>query len=209
MPLRKTSCGCKEGCYACLIVRTLYSQSNTSSENGVMFIHVSSCSVAMCFRQVLHRLSSETPTSSISCSRQGDAQFIKPKINTAALSPYCHPVHLTHPWDTPAVTSLQKQSHQCSLTTELPGLFLLGATISVIIDVDVNASVIVSALIAILYTLVGGLYSVAYTDVVQLFCIFIGLVSDPVLIFYLLFLPPFLPPSHSACLPHFLLKYNI
>ncbi|XP_074839351.1 high affinity choline transporter 1 [Carettochelys insculpta] len=51
----------------------------------------------------------------------------------------------------------------------------LGATISVIIDIDVNVSVIVSALIAILYTLVGGLYSVAYTDVVQLFCIFMGL----------------------------------
>uniref|UniRef100_A0A8C8R5V8 High affinity choline transporter 1 n=1 Tax=Pelusios castaneus TaxID=367368 RepID=A0A8C8R5V8_9SAUR len=51
----------------------------------------------------------------------------------------------------------------------------LGATISVIIDINVNISVIVSALIAILYTLVGGLYSVAYTDVVQLFCIFLGL----------------------------------
>uniref|UniRef100_A0A8D0B7U8 High affinity choline transporter 1 n=1 Tax=Salvator merianae TaxID=96440 RepID=A0A8D0B7U8_SALMN len=51
----------------------------------------------------------------------------------------------------------------------------LGATISVIIDVSINISVIISALIAILYTLVGGLYSVAYTDVVQLFCIFIGL----------------------------------
>nr|XP_056717836.1 high affinity choline transporter 1 [Euleptes europaea] len=51
----------------------------------------------------------------------------------------------------------------------------LGATISVIIDVNINISVIISALIAILYTLVGGLYSVAYTDVVQLFCIFLGL----------------------------------
>ncbi|KAG7249628.1 hypothetical protein CRUP_031549 [Coryphaenoides rupestris] len=36
-------------------------------------------------------------------------------------------------------------------------------------------SVIISAMIAIFYTLVGGLYSVAYTDVVQLFCIFLGL----------------------------------
>ncbi|XP_007456880.1 PREDICTED: high affinity choline transporter 1 [Lipotes vexillifer] len=51
----------------------------------------------------------------------------------------------------------------------------LGATISVIISADVRVSVIVSALIATLYTLVGGLYSVAYTDVVQLFCIFVGL----------------------------------
>ncbi|XP_019385136.1 PREDICTED: high affinity choline transporter 1 [Crocodylus porosus] len=51
----------------------------------------------------------------------------------------------------------------------------LGATISVIIDININISVIVSALIATLYTVVGGLYSVAYTDVVQLFCIFLGL----------------------------------
>ncbi|KAF1403450.1 High affinity choline transporter 1, partial [Spheniscus humboldti] len=51
----------------------------------------------------------------------------------------------------------------------------LGATISVIIDINVNISVIISALIATMYTLVGGLYSVAYTDVVQLFCIFLGL----------------------------------
>lgn len=44
-------------------------------------------------------------------------------------------------------------------------------------DININMSVVISALIAIFYTLVGGLYSVAYTDVVQLFCIFVGLVS--------------------------------
>ncbi|XP_029460433.1 high affinity choline transporter 1 [Rhinatrema bivittatum] len=54
-------------------------------------------------------------------------------------------------------------------------LSALGATISVIIDINIHIAVIVSALIATLYTLVGGLYSVAYTDVVQLFCIFLGL----------------------------------
>lgn len=54
----------------------------------------------------------------------------------------------------------------------------LGATLSVIVDMDINVSVVISALIAIFYTLVGGLYSVAYTDVVQLFCIFIGLVGS-------------------------------
>lgn len=36
-------------------------------------------------------------------------------------------------------------------------------------------SVILSAMIAVFYTLFGGLYSVAYTDVIQLFCIFVGL----------------------------------
>ncbi|KAG1667128.1 High-affinity choline transporter 1 [Nymphon striatum] len=54
-------------------------------------------------------------------------------------------------------------------------LSALGATLSVIIDIDVNTSVIVSACIAIFYTFFGGLYSVAYTDVIQLICIFIGL----------------------------------
>ncbi|XP_034042920.1 high-affinity choline transporter 1-like [Thalassophryne amazonica] len=54
-------------------------------------------------------------------------------------------------------------------------LSALGATLSVIVDININISVVISALIAIFYTLVGGLYSVAYTDVVQLFCIFVGL----------------------------------
>ncbi|KAJ8415160.1 hypothetical protein AAFF_G00008580 [Aldrovandia affinis] len=59
-------------------------------------------------------------------------------------------------------------------------LSALGATLSVIVDINMNTSVIISAFIAIFYTLVGGLYSVAYTDVVQLFCIFLGLwVSVP------------------------------
>lgn len=40
---------------------------------------------------------------------------------------------------------------------------------------DNRTSVILSACIAVFYTLFGGLYSVAYTDVIQLFCIFIGL----------------------------------
>lgn len=52
-----------------------------------------------------------------------------------------------------------------------------GATLSVIIDLDKTTSVVLSAFIAVFYTLFGGLYSVAYTDVIQLFCIFIGLVS--------------------------------
>lgn len=54
-------------------------------------------------------------------------------------------------------------------------LAALGATLSVIIDMEQSTSVILSACIAVLYTLFGGLYSVAYTDVIQLFCIFIGL----------------------------------
>eukprot|EP00057_Strongylocentrotus_purpuratus_P019526 XP_011674000.1 PREDICTED: LOW QUALITY PROTEIN: high-affinity choline transporter 1 [Strongylocentrotus purpuratus] len=51
----------------------------------------------------------------------------------------------------------------------------LGTTMSVILDLNVKLSVIISAVIVAFYTFFGGLYSVAYTDVVQLFCIFVGL----------------------------------
>ncbi|XP_063424298.1 high-affinity choline transporter 1-like [Mytilus trossulus] len=51
----------------------------------------------------------------------------------------------------------------------------LGTTLSVIIDLDYNTAVIISAGVAVFYTLFGGLYSVAYTDVIQLLCIFVGL----------------------------------
>lgn len=63
-------------------------------------------------------------------------------------------------------------------------LAALGASISVVIDIDTTTSVIVSGAIAVSYTLVGGLYSVVYTDVVQLFCIFIGLVSTSLLVVF-------------------------
>jgi len=52
----------------------------------------------------------------------------------------------------------------------------IGATLSVIIDLDQATSVILSCCIAVFYSIFGGLASVAYTDVIQLFAIFIGLV---------------------------------
>eukprot|EP00111_Clytia_hemisphaerica_P022473 TCONS_00066089-protein len=54
-------------------------------------------------------------------------------------------------------------------------LSALGATLRVILGLEMNLSVIVSACIAVGYTFFGGLYSVAYTDVVQLGCIAVGL----------------------------------
>ena len=54
----------------------------------------------------------------------------------------------------------------------------LGATISVIINVHRVPSIISSACVAVFYTLIGGLYSVTYTDIIQLSCIFIGLVRE-------------------------------
>lgn len=54
-------------------------------------------------------------------------------------------------------------------------LSALGSTLSVILHINMSLSVILSACIAVGYTLFGGLYAVAYTDVVQLGCIVIGL----------------------------------
>jgi high affinity choline transporter 7 len=60
-------------------------------------------------------------------------------------------------------------------------LVALGTTFSVVLAVPLSASILISAAIAIAYTAVGGLRSVAYTDVAQLACILIGLgVAVPV-----------------------------
>ena len=59
----------------------------------------------------------------------------------------------------------------------------LGSTLSIIIDLEIDVAVILSAVIAVGYTFFGGLYSVAYTDVIQLMCIFVGLVRN-FLVFY-------------------------
>lgn len=56
-----------------------------------------------------------------------------------------------------------------------------GATLSVILDLPFGYSVWISAVVAIIYTLMGGLYSVAYTDVIQLALVFFSLVSYCVL----------------------------
>ena len=63
-------------------------------------------------------------------------------------------------------------------------IFILGATLAIIIDMNLNYAVIMSALIAVMYTWIGGLYSVAYTDVVQLGCIAIGLVRINCFLFH-------------------------
>lgn len=46
----------------------------------------------------------------------------------------------------------------------------------VILDLSYVYSILISAVVAIVYTLLGGLYSVAYTDVIQLILIFLSLV---------------------------------
>ncbi|XP_051242002.1 high-affinity choline transporter 1-like [Dicentrarchus labrax] len=51
----------------------------------------------------------------------------------------------------------------------------LGATMSVILDLPYAYSAWISSAVAIIYTLLGGLYSVAYTDVIQLSLAFLSL----------------------------------
>ena len=48
---------------------------------------------------------------------------------------------------------------------------------SVVLDFSYTACMWISASIVITYTLLGGLYSVAYTDIIQLVLIFFSLVS--------------------------------
>ncbi len=52
-----------------------------------------------------------------------------------------------------------------------------GATLSVILGLSNTVSIIISASVSVAYTLVGGLFSVAYTDAVQLLSVILGLVS--------------------------------
>ncbi|XP_068597873.1 high-affinity choline transporter 1-like [Brachionichthys hirsutus] len=52
----------------------------------------------------------------------------------------------------------------------------LGGIMSVVLDLTFSLSIWISAAVVITYTVMGGLYSVAYTDVIQLTLIFLGLV---------------------------------
>ncbi|XP_035847923.1 high affinity choline transporter 1-like [Sander lucioperca] len=54
-------------------------------------------------------------------------------------------------------------------------LICLGGTMSVVLDLSFTACVWISAAVAITYTLLGGLYFVAYTDIIQLVLIFFSL----------------------------------
>ncbi|CAN9500224.1 unnamed protein product [Ophioblennius macclurei] len=51
----------------------------------------------------------------------------------------------------------------------------LGGIMSVVLNLSFTVCIWISAAVAITYTLMGGLYSVAYTDVIQLILVFIGL----------------------------------
>ncbi|KAK9516732.1 hypothetical protein VZT92_024647 [Zoarces viviparus] len=54
-------------------------------------------------------------------------------------------------------------------------LAALGGTMSIILGLSSAISIVISAAVSIIYTFLGGLYSVAYTDIIQLSFIFISL----------------------------------
>lgn len=54
-------------------------------------------------------------------------------------------------------------------------LVALGTTFATVLEFDLRASILISAAVAIGYTVVGGLWSVAYTDVAQLVFMALGL----------------------------------
>jgi Na+/proline symporter len=56
-------------------------------------------------------------------------------------------------------------------------LSALGSALSVILGISVELGVIVSTVTAVAYTLVGGLFAVAYVDIIQLVTVGLGLVS--------------------------------
>lgn len=55
-------------------------------------------------------------------------------------------------------------------------LTALGATFATILGLDIQTAIVVSSLIAIAYTAIGGMWAVALTDVVQLGLLIIGLI---------------------------------
>ena len=55
-------------------------------------------------------------------------------------------------------------------------LTALGTTFGTILGLDFSTSIIISAVVAIIYTALGGMWSVAYTDIIQLILLVGGLV---------------------------------
>ncbi|KAM6922618.1 high affinity choline transporter 1-like isoform 2-T2 [Lycodopsis pacificus] len=73
-----------------------------------------------------------------------------------------------------AFTAIQSLGALLSDILWLAGtLISLGATMNVILDLPYSVSVWISTAVVIVYTLLGGLYSVAYTDIIQVILIFI------------------------------------
>ena len=72
-----------------------------------------------------------------------------------------------------AVLSLPAMSAEMFWSAEL--LVALGSTFGVVLGIDLVTAIVVSAAVVTLYTMVGGMWAVAYTDALQLGIVIIGL----------------------------------
>jgi len=74
-----------------------------------------------------------------------------------------------------AVLSVPAMAAEVFWSAEL--LVALGATLGVISGVDLTTAILVSAAVVTVYTMIGGMWSVAYTDAVQLGMVVVGLLA--------------------------------
>ena len=74
-----------------------------------------------------------------------------------------------------AVLSVPAMAAETFWSAEL--LVALGSTFGVVLGTDLTTAILVSAVVVTLYTMIGGLWSVAYTDVFQLLLVIVGLAA--------------------------------
>jgi high affinity choline transporter 7 len=72
-----------------------------------------------------------------------------------------------------AVLSVPAMAAETFWSAEL--LVALGSTFGVVLGTDLTTAILVSAVVVTLYTMIGGMWSVAYTDVFQLSLVVLGL----------------------------------
>lgn len=72
-----------------------------------------------------------------------------------------------------AALSLPAMAAETFWSAEL--LVALGSTFGVVLGTDLTTAILVSAVVVTLYTMIGGMWSVAYTDVFQLSIVVLGL----------------------------------
>ncbi|XP_075997916.1 high-affinity choline transporter 1-like [Genypterus blacodes] len=80
-----------------------------------------------------------------------------------------------HSYGNSFTTALLIPAMICDVLWVSCSLAALGGTMSVILGLSSVISIVISAAVSITYTLLGGLYSVAYTDIIQLCFIFVSL----------------------------------
>ena len=73
-----------------------------------------------------------------------------------------------------AVLSVPAMAAEVFWSAEL--LVALGSTFGVILGLDLTTAIVASAIVVTLYTMIGGMWSVAYTDALQLGLVVVGLV---------------------------------